>query len=527
MQNINERHIKNKSGISLIVLVITIIVMIILAAAVILSLSSSGIIGRANEAVIDSNLAQVRTLAQAIWSEIYLENMEGKNLSYATEVQKRLEDQGIDITKYEIFADSNGVTVELSGIDKTGPDIRILTPESSDETNPTQVTSSSFAVTGEVEDESEIKSLTINGTDATVNEDGSWSHTLTLNANETTTITVVAIDENNNSTTVVKYVCYVRIEPGLYQTGTNYTVMLKSWDILGSEGIITSTGRIVSGKRSQLSGDLVVSNTIQEIAQDSYYLCTSLTGVIIPDSVTTIGYEAFSGCNNLTSVTFVGDSQLTTVGASAFSGCTSLTSLTIPDSVTHIDSAFTNCTSLASVTFGENSQLTTIGISAFEGCANLTKFAIPTGVTDIRSDAFANCTSLTNIAIPDNVTTIGYTAFVGCNNLTSVTFGENSQLATIGDYAFSTCTSLNSINIPTGVTTIGMKAFQYCDSLTSVVIPDSVASIGSYAFIGCTGLTSITFEGTVERWNAITKGDNWNKDVPATEVICSDGTISI
>ena len=103
-----------KQGISLIVLVITIIVMIILAAAIILSLSSNGIIGKANNAVKESNLTQVQIVAQTIWSDVYLENLEkkdGEKLDYQTEVINRLKAQKIDTDKYNIKAGKNGVTV--------------------------------------------------------------------------------------------------------------------------------------------------------------------------------------------------------------------------------------------------------------------------------------------------------------------------------------------------------------------------------------------------------------------------------
>ena len=77
------------------------------------------------------------------------------------------------------------------------------------------------------------------------------------------------------------------------------------------------------------------------------------------------------------------------------------------------------------------------------------------------------------------------------------------------------------------VSYIGASAFRGLVSLTSITIPDSVTYIGAYAFLGCTSLTSINFEGTVEQWNNISKEIQWNYEVPATEVICSDGTVTL
>ena len=113
-----------------------------------------------------------------------------------------------------------------------------------------------------------------------------------------------------------------------------------------------------------------------------------------------------------------------------------------------------------------------------------------------------DCSSLTSITIPNSVTSIGGGAFQGCESLTSIT-------------------------IPDSVTSIEMGAFTECYRLTSITIGSGVTSIGYAAFGNCTSLTSITYTGTVEQWKAITLGDDWNYLVPATEVICSDGTVSL
>ena len=253
-------------------------------------------------------------------------------------------------------------------------------------------------------------------------------------------------------------------------------------------------------------------------------------GLVIANTITEIKAAAFYGCTGLTSVTFGENSQLTTIGSSAFYGCTGLTSITIPDSVTAIGSnAFYNCSSLTSVTFGENSQLTTIGHKAFEGCSSLkynthdnSKYLgnetnpylvliecisgeINESCKIIGGSAFAPISfMLMDIIIPDSVTIIGSNAFIGCPVLTNVTFGDNSQLTTIGDYAFEDCTSLTSIVIPDRVTTIGDSAFWGCDSLTSVIIGNNATTIGEEAFAWCESLISVTFG---ENSQLITIGD--------------------
>ena len=213
---------------------------------------------------------------------------------------------------------------------------------------------------------------------------------------------------------------------------------------------------------------------------------TSVTSVIIPNSVTSIGEAAFESCHGLTSVII--PNSVTSIGSYAFHYCISLTSVTIPNSVTSIgNSAFLGCGSLTSVTIPNS--VTSIGGGAFRYCAARTSVVIPSSVTSIGSYAFQRCSSLTSVTIPNSVTSIGNSAFAICTNLTSVTIPNS--VTSIEDYAFLGCTILLSVSIPNSVTSIGESAFQSCTSLTSVTIPNSVTSIGSYAFYGCFGLASI------------------------------------
>jgi len=116
--------------------------------------------------------------------------------------------------------------------------------------------------------------------------------------------------------------------------------------------------------------------------------------------------------------------------------CTSLTSITIPNSVTSIgENVFNSCTNLASVSFPTNTAFTTINGAAFSGCSSLTSITIPNSVSSIENNAFQMCTSLTSITIPNSVTRIAEGAFDNCNLLSSVYF-EGTVLPTFEIYAF-------------------------------------------------------------------------------------------
>lgn len=97
----------------------------------------------------------------------------------------------------------------------------------------------------------------------------------------------------------------------------------------------------------------------------------------------------------------------------------------------------------------------------------------------------------------------------------------------ISNEAFWCCEFLTSINLPDSVTTIDYSAFRGCSSLGSIILPEGLETIGEYTFADCTSLESITYRGTTAQWNAIDFGIDWNQNVPATEVICSDGTITL
>ena len=197
---------------------------------------------------------------------------------------------------------------------------------------------------------------------------------------------------------------------------------------------------------------VTIPNSVTSIGVEAFSGCSSLTSIIIPDCVTSIGNYAFSRCSNLTSIIVSSDnSTYKSIDDNLYSkdgkfliqyaiGKTN-TSFTIPNSVTSIeDEAFSGCSNLTSVTIPNS--VTSIGDEAFRNCSNLTSVTIPNSVTRIGHSAFRR-TDLISITIPDNVTSIGDYAFWGCNFLTSVTIPNS--VTNIGDEAFQNCYILTSI----------------------------------------------------------------------------------
>lgn len=292
----------------------------------------------------------------------------------------------------------------------------------------------------------------------------------------------------------------------------NKTATVSSYDDSTQDGVIDIPDTVTSG------GQSYKVTAIGEYAFNPFRTITKVSSVFIPATVTSIGRFAFRCCNSLATVTFAEGSQLKSIGVSAFSGTDPahpiFKEIQIPNSVETIGTnAFHNCQDLESITLP--ASLKTIESSAFSYCLNLSEIRLPASLTTIQSYVFDDCSSL------ETVFYYGSLEQWSKINVAKGFLGYSSPSLVMGDYTaqFISVKDENDPDPPpktvtitkyTGtestvilpstisswpVTKIGEDAFQDNTTITSVTIPDSVTEIGANAFAGCTNLTSVNYIG--------------------------------
>lgn len=220
------------------------------------------------------------------------------------------------------------------------------------------------------------------------------------------------------------------------------------------------TATLVAGENKQV-GDIVIPEKVSYKGRDFDVIAINgafienydLSSVTIPQSITSLGENAFEGCSSLKSIS--GIDNITEIGLSCFKGCSALTSITLPI------------------------QLKTIGPEAFSGCSTLSQIEIPENVTSIGNAAFSGCKSLKSIALPNSLTNLATGLFYECENLQGVKIPISTK--SISDEVFRGCKSLTGISIPSAVEYIGDGVFKECSNLSKVIFEQSSTTIE----VGC------------------------------------------
>ena len=308
--------------------------------------------------------------------------------------------------------------------------------------------------------------------------------------------------------------------------------------------------------KSSITGDLVIpeyldSYPVISIADEAFSECNNLTSVKFPNSVKYIGKYSFKMCENLATITL--SNSLINIEDEAFWGCKKLESLNLPGNLEEIgEQAFCGCEKLTTLTIPGSVE--TIESEAFIGCSNIDNLTISEGVKSIGYGAFAGF-KITSVNIPKSVTQINYTygnPFYYCRSLETITvdadnpnyYSQNNSLIERSTYTLVAASintvipngikiigtgafyglPIETIAIPNTITTIGNSAFSNCEELVSITIPSSVTKIDDYAFSSCPKIESIQLSSGLK---TIGSGAFWTNSNSLTSIIILEGVTTI
>lgn len=291
--------------------------------------------------------------------------------------------------------------------------------------------------------------------------------------------TLKYITLHRNTTTIGSYALYgCKTLTGI--SHSDGVVALGSYAMAGCVELVKyrfspltqSVGTFAFAYDTKLESVTNLENTqVSQISEAMFCECSSLYEILLPNTITSIGNEAFEACKKLTSVD-LSKTKTATIGVKGFAYCDNLSKIQFPTTLTLIDDgAFAEDKNLRSVQNLEKTIVSKIGYGVFEGCSNLS-----------------------SVKLPQTLSTLGESAFEGCSNLTAVSGFENTAVKILEARTFANCSSLSTLSLARGLTEIGTEALIGCSILRNLdtLSTTKVTKIGVRALKDTAGLTSIS-----------------------------------
>lgn len=291
--------------------------------------------------------------------------------------------------------------------------------------------------------------------------------------------TLKYITLHRNTTTIGSYALYgCKTLTGI--SHSDGVVALGSYAMAGCVELVKyrfspltqSVGTFAFASDTKLESVTNLENTqVSQISEAMFCECSSLYEILLPNTITSIGNEAFAACEKLTSVD-LSKTKTATIGVKGFAYCGNLSKIQFPTTLTLIDDgAFTQDKNLRSVQNLEKTNVSKIGYGVFEGCSNLS-----------------------SVKLPQTLSTLGESAFEGCSNLTAVSGFENTAVKILEARTFANCSSLSTLSLARGLTEIKTEALIGCSILRNLdtLSTTKVTKIGVRALKDTAGLTSIS-----------------------------------
>ena len=475
---------KNKRGISLIVLIITIIVVIILAAIIIITITKNNPVSSAKEATFKQD---VRSFQEELSMYIGKQNVidtQGTREKVTTVDMPSVEVMNEYIksfsSKYE-----NKLGIYKDELVYYKPDNEVKNKVTDQEEKWLQDLGINKKVVETTEESFEWGS-----------DDPNNSEYYTLKkfiGKETDVIIPKRCHKIGNNAFKNSNITSVKMQDGITYIGDSAFRFCSNLSEVKLSNTLKDMGERAFSSCSSLEY-LELPDSLEYLGDFNFYGCSKLKSIKIPDRVKTIPVCAFGSCNSLEEVILP---NLNNIFGSAFKYCRSLKNIKLPDSIFYIaDEAFSE-SAIETVNITKN--LTNLGNGVFSKCNNLKSITVDQNNSQYTSiDGVLYNKSKTTIVqypcgkdaesytIDNNVTDIADRAFFGANKLKTIILGNNVK--TIGEYSFLYCSNLTSINIPESVKKINTTCFGFDTSLEHIYLPATIEKMESTVFYACNNL---------------------------------------